>query len=513
MQAHPAWDEQYEVVVVGSGFAGLAAAISAHDAGAHVLVIEKMAFPGGISILAGGGICTARDADEAFSYLQHTNAGTAPDDVLRCLADGMSDIHEWVTPLAAACGAGVEFVERTPNYPFPGRDTFRFLTIPKVPGFEREKEFPHARTYGLGPNFYKVMWEALKSRGIEVRLSCPAQRLIADPDKTVRGLQIAHEGVSRTVRASRGVVLACGGFEAAPDLQRQFWQGKPVLTAVHRGNTGDGIRMAQDLGAALWHMWHYHGSYGFRHTDPAFDFGIRTKKLPDYVVGERVRDGVAVPWILLDRTGRRFMNEHEPYLSDTGHRPLERFDPLIQDYPRIPCWMLLDDNGRQRFALGQPCWNDDRVAYEWSADNLKEVELGILRQADSLEGVAAIAELDADVVRATVDKWNAACAAGKDNAHHRPPEAMLPIAQPPFYIAEIWPIVSNTQGGPVHDARQRIIDAFGAPIPRLFAAGELGSVFGHLYVSGGNLAECFVGGRKAGTEVAALPDAARPCSA
>ena len=81
---------------------------------------------------------------------------------------------------------------------------------------------------------------------------------------------------------------------------------------------------------------------------------------------------------------------------------------------------------------------------------------------------------------------------------------MMPIETPPYYYAEAWPLVSNTQGGPVHDARQRIIDVYGAPIPRLFAAGELGSVFGHLYLGGGNLSECFVGGRCAGREAAAM---------
>jgi predicted oxidoreductase len=80
---------------------------------------------------------------------------------------------------------------------------------------------------------------------------------------------------------------------------------------------------------------------------------------------------------------------------------------------------------------------------------------------------------------------------------------MMAIAEPPFYAAQLWPVVSNTQGGPRHDERQRIVDAFGAPIPRLYAAGELGSVFGHLYMSGGNLAECFIGGRIAGREAAA----------
>ena len=75
---------------------------------------------------------------------------------------------------------------------------------------------------------------------------------------------------------------------------------------------------------------------------------------------------------------------------------------------------------------------------------------------------------------------------------------------PPFYGATVWATLSNTQGGPVHDAKQRIIDVYGKPIPRLFAAGELGSSFGHLYMSGGKISECFVTGRIAGNEAAKL---------
>ena len=151
-----AWDETVDVLVVGCGFAGACAAISAHDASANVLIVEKMPFPGGISILAGGGITTARDADAAFGYLQSTNAGTSPDNVLRALADGMASIHKFVEELAKVSGAKTGFIDRTPNYPFPGRETFRFLQIEEVPGFDRAKTFPHAHTYGLGPNFFKV---------------------------------------------------------------------------------------------------------------------------------------------------------------------------------------------------------------------------------------------------------------------------------------------------------------------------------------------------------------------
>ena len=82
---------------------------------------------------------------------------------------------------------------------------------------------------------------------------------------------------------------------------------------------------------------------------------------------------------------------------------------------------------------------------------------------------------------------------------------MMKIQRPPFFADEVWPVVSNTQGGPVHDPKQRIIDVEDQPIPRLYAAGELGSSFGHLYLAGGNIAECVVTGRIAGREAASLP--------
>jgi succinate dehydrogenase/fumarate reductase flavoprotein subunit len=78
----------------------------------------------------------------------------------------------------------------------------------------------------------------------------------------------------------------------------------------------------------------------------------------------------------------------------------------------------------------------------------------------------------------------------------------MPIATPPFYFGEVWPVVSNTQGGPVHDSSQRVLNPFAEPIPGLYVAGELGSIWGHLYLSGGNLAECFITGRIAGTHAA-----------
>ncbi len=108
------------------------------------------------------------------------------------------------------------------------------------------------------------------------------------------------------------------------------------------------------------------------------------------------------------------------------------------------------------------------------------------------------------VLAATIADWNKACDQHDDAVYRRPPTSMVKIKTPPFYYAEVWPVCSNTHGGPVHDAEQRVLNSFGEPIGRLYAAGELGGIFGHLYISGGNLAECFVGGWTAGRNAARL---------
>ncbi len=121
------FDEDYDVIVVGYGFAGGIAAIEAARNGAKVLVCEKMPQPGGISICSGGAVRCARDADDAFSYLQATNAGTTPDDVLKVLAEGMVSAESYVKWLIASVpGATLKPMadKKGGNYPFPGWQTF-----------------------------------------------------------------------------------------------------------------------------------------------------------------------------------------------------------------------------------------------------------------------------------------------------------------------------------------------------------------------------------------------------
>ncbi len=487
-----------DVIVIGFGFAGGAAAIAAADAGARVLLVEKAKEPGGISVCSAGGLRVADDADEAFAYLEATCGGKTPAPVLRQLAEGMVALPAAIEKLAEAHGATVALRPAGGNYPLPGSDTFGFVTVEDIPGFD-PTAYPHVRGSPAGMRLFKLLADAVDAR--------------SDPIKVVTGRAVSRLERGRgaidavildngaRVAARGGVILACGGFEADPELQAQYWPGGPALNAAYRHNTGDGIRMAQAVGADLWHMWHYHGAYGFPPPDPAYPYGVRVKRLPDWRPGDG-REVPAMMWILVDRRGRRFMNEYEPYMQDTGWRPFATFDPLRQDFEHRPVFLLTDAEGLARYPLGKPTRNDPDVAYEWSPDNHEEVARGTIREAATVQALAANIGVGARELASTLRRWNALCVGGRDEDFGRPAGSLHPIAVPPFYAAEVRPIVSNTQGGPVHDAEQRVLDPFGAPIPGLFAAGECGSAFGHLYLSGGNLAECFVGGGIAGRNAA-----------
>jgi hypothetical protein len=180
------------------------------------------------------------------------------------------------------------------------------------------------------------------------------------------------------------------------------------------------------------------------------------------------------------------------------------FDTESMSYLRIPSYMIMDEPGRGAYPIVSPTFNDRRFKFEWSEATLRDLEAKIVRRADSIGELASMMGIEESVLARTIADWDAACDGGADAIFGRPASSMVKIATPPFYYAEVWPVCSNTHGGPVHDSEQRVLNAFGEAIPRLYAAGELGGVFGHLYISGGNLAECFVGGWTAGRGAAAL---------
>lgn len=254
--------------------------------------------------------------------------------------------------------------------------------------------------------------------------------------------------------------------------------------------------MAQKAGAALWHMWHVHGSYGFR--VPEMPVAIRT---PFGGLRDEYRK---MPWIAVDRFGRRFMNEWPPACADTPIRELEYYNANIQDYPRVPCYLIFDEEGRKLGSIASPKFNDAELSrFSWSDDNLAELEKGYIYRSDTIEGIAQHWNLSPKALCETVKRWNAWCEEASDEEHGRPSGTMMPLENPPFYSIDAWPIISNTQGGPVYDDQWRVLDPYDQPIPRLYEAGELGAIWGHLYMLSGNIAECFIGGWVAGCTAAA----------
>jgi succinate dehydrogenase/fumarate reductase flavoprotein subunit len=493
--------ESYDVIVTGFGLAGAIAAVGAHDAGAKVLLLEKESGPGGISICAGGGARIAQDADAAFAYLRATCAGTTPDAVLMTLARGAVGLADYVRELAEPLGATTRILPVKANYPFPGYETWSHIEVDHVPGFDVASDYPHIRAEGdvNGKNLFKVVHEHIRRRGITVRLGAGVERLHR-LDGEVAGVVCGGE----IIAARCGVVLACGGFEADPDMQRQFWPTPPMRPVATLGNTGDGIRMAQEAGAGLWHMWHLHGVYGFHHPDPNFKFGIRVRRLRNWIPSVSRDRALPMSWIIIDQSAKRFMNEYDPYMHDTNYRPMAYFDPATQTYPRIPSVLVLDAKGRAAGAICEPSYNDAATAMRFNSYSLQDFDEQVFVTRDSLDEIAAAFALDPKTLHATITSWNAACAAGADHDFGRPPASMVPIVTPPFSAAQVWPIVSNTQGGLPHDEQQRVLNPFGEPLPRLYVAGELGSVFGHLYFSGANYSECLIGGRLAGANAARL---------
>jgi succinate dehydrogenase/fumarate reductase flavoprotein subunit len=431
--------------------------------------------------------------------------------VLNALAIGMTEVPAYFEGLAKAANATVDGRHSPGNYPFAGVDIdiFGYISIDAVDDLNVTEAYPNVSSYlppdrAAGIRLFKVLEDNIAQREITVRLGTPAKRLITDASGAVCGLITETKKGVRNIKASQAVILTCGGFEANSNMQKQYWQEKPVLPVAFSGNTGDGIRMAQTVGADLWHMWHYHGTYGVKHPDPDYPYGVRVKRLPDWVPGRKVREDVKVPWIIIDRNGRRYMNEYQPYTQDTSARPMVQFDTVTQTYPRIPSLMVFDDDARGTYPLCAPTFNDPNLSFDYSRKSLQELEDKILHKADTFDELAAALDMETDILIETIDHWNASCAAGKDRVHGRPPSSMVKIEKPPFYYAEVWPLCQNTHGGPVHNIHQQVTNGYDEPIPRLYAAGELGGVFGHLYLAGGNLAECFVGGWTAGRHAANL---------
>lgn len=475
--------QTFDVIVVGFGAAGAAAALTCARAGASVLLVEKQAADRHTpsTRMSGGLVMGVNDVAAATDYLDRCAGGMVPREVSARWASTAKDLPDWLGEL----GLTLSRIGGAEHEDFDGAggvDVYQ-------PGDARHRLDPRA---GAGRELYDVLRAAVdKESGIEVRWSSPAARLLRADGLRVSGVLVNGE----QVHARRGVVLCTGGYEFDEAMKLDHLRVAPVHFYGNPGNTGDGVRMAQAVGADLWHMNQMIGR------------AIGTFPLDD---GSRLSFiiGIDPPgYVITDGAGRRFADESaQARLLHGFYYELLDFDVATGTYPRVPCYWFFDERRRAAGPLTYSHIGAVAVGlYDWSADNTQEIERGWIASGETVEQAALAAGMrDAPAAAAAVAEYNAGCAVGVD-ALGRPSESLVPLDSPPYYCVPLWPGGSNTTGGPRRDEHARVVDVFGEVIPGLLAAGELGQASGLIYpADGSNLSEALCFGQVAGRSALGL---------
>jgi succinate dehydrogenase/fumarate reductase flavoprotein subunit len=538
------WDRVVDVIVVGSGAAGLSAATLAHDGGAQVLLVEKADLIGGTTGVSGGmpwvpmnrhladvGVVDSRE--DALTYLRRLTHGREPDGLLlEAYVDTAGDVIEYLeakTPLRmsapptfsdyfADLPGGKPAGRSLEPVPFDARSELgewagRLRTSPHLPWLTMEEggrfltgvDAPDLELAGrrerddvrvLGPALVASLFKGLLDRAVEVVTGTAARELVV-VDGAVVGLRTERGGIEQRIGARRGVILACGGFEWNKEMVRAFI-GHDLEPMSPPFNEGDGHRMAMEAGARLANMTHFWGQ-------PAFlEPGVEYEGRPMFQMGSaRSHPGS----ILVNRHGRRFANEGTAYQEFP--KVFGNYDPVALEYPNeAPVWMVFDQNIKDTMVI-LPTVLPGEEAPAW-----------ILRGA-SVEELASQIGVPADALVATVERWNAGAAAGADADYGRgtvwfenfmaggpdPARILQPLATPPYYAMQLHNGTLGTCGGPQIDRDGRVRAWAGGVIPGLYAAGNAAAnVFGPAYPGGGaTIGPALTFGAAAGRHASAQP--------
>jgi len=493
------WDKEVDVIVVGYGAAGAATATSAHDAGAEVIVFEKMPAGGGNTRVSGGGFLCPTNVSDAVTYitslfeLSHSELDR---DLVQVFSEEATKNVEWIKGLREGTEVSVYGHAGFPD--LPGADSMNKYRVVST----GEGSFDTA-----SENLFNVLSYAVeKKREIPVMLETSVKRLITNCSKEVIGVVAETQGKEIAIKAKRAVVLTTGGYEYDATMLQNSLKGYPIYALGNPGNTGDGIKMAQKVGAGLWHMNGASCPLGLKvpELEAAFFFFVPAVRSPSI--------------ILVDKHGKRFVNERS-IEAHAGLLAVDFYDGHATEYPRIPCYAIFDETTRQAGPVVFSSMGYAKRSYTWSKDNSAEIEKGWITKGDTVSELAGKLQMDAATLEQTVTRWNKDIEQEEDTLFGRPMKSVStdnpaykeletpvwsgPLKEPPFYAMELHPCLLNTQGGPRRDTAARCLDAFGNPIPRLYIAGELGSFWGIIYQGAGNIGECLVFGRIAGKNAAA----------
>ncbi len=475
------WDYEVDVVVIGYGGAGSAAAITAHDAGAKVLILEKNFYGGGNTKVSGGSIRTYSDVDKAVQFIEILCEGATDKEIIRTFVEESAKNSDWLKSL----GGQIVLTPPSLTHGFPMM--LPGAAFPTIPGAEgigpRLRVTGTTELYGL--ELWKVLSNSVEARKIPVLFSTPAKRLIREKSGEISGVVAAGKEGEIQARARRGIVLASGGYEYDRSLHLNYL-GQHYFALGDPATTGDGVRMALDVGADLWHMSAVAACFGYKF--PEFEFSM-IHWMPH------------AAYIYVDQMGRRFMDEPATDMhaiwSHTAY-----VDPKTLERPRLPSYVIFDESTRAKGPVASTNRGNIRDVYQWSRDNIAEIKKGWVTTAQTIEELALRIGVAPDRLKATLSEYNSMCAVGADRDFGRPDDTLVPIKNPPFYAIPMWPSMFNTQGGPKRNARAQVIDVWGNQIKRLYSAGELGSLWNRNYPGGGNITEALAFGRIAGRNVA-----------
>lgn len=507
------WDAEYDVVVLGLGGAGANAAVAAYEEGATVLVCEKA--PEGEepcnTKASGQFVMATDDADQLYTYLSQLMGKfhNWDEEALRGFCDGAAENFAWMTgPLGG--DPDVIYPEKSPaedqSLPFEYQNPSWKLDTDDMWGVGRQgyyynwDEFPEipesahclcltATGTRFDAGYYNLCMEAVAARQDDDKLAvwrgCPGKRLVTDADGAVMGVVVERDGQELAIRARGGVCLCTGGLEANADMMANYTQTPYVHLQAGTMNTGDGIRMAQEVGAQLWHMsnvsgfmWGYQSPYLTTCKSLAFGF----KPLGVYV----------------GPSGARFQNE----TAYNRHGRIDIGGRWIMTPLPLPCYYLVDADAFVQGPLMSIFSQDNSAELAdgqiISGETLEELSANI-RAADDAPDFNANGELDAALA-----KYNAHCHANDGQGEEDDWGRMcdVPVETGPFYAVKLGPTMYNTQGGPRRNGQAQVIGIDNLPIEGLFEGGEMGSVFADMYNGSGNLGETMVFGRLAGRNAA-----------